>query len=331
MNIIEEEIEYRRNVDFKSMRPDERKTYLRNIYVKSPYITSIFEQMKFNQKESKSYQNPQCLYIYGQPGVGKTNLCRRYAERFPRYDVQNKKGYQKIVPVVYSKVEPTATEKSLAMALLRDLGDPLYLDGTEAVKTSRLVQLVKDCKVELILLDEVQHIYDKDSEKIIQKASNWIKKFIEDSLVPVYLIGLPDIVSIIEANEQLESRYQHGFPLDNLSMIPEGKEETSEFENFLYMVDLKLPFTERSNLVEMADIFYEISKGNLRILMEKIIITAAIKAINQNMQRIDKTFLQKEIDFLKKVKQNNMSITHRKRKNRGKGNGSIFHKNLIDE
>jgi hypothetical protein len=65
--------------------------------------------------------------------------------------------------------------------LLQCLGDPAYDKGTIGSKTIRLFNLLKDCQTELILLDELNHLFDRDSSQLIYIYSNlsstWVYKY----------------------------------------------------------------------------------------------------------------------------------------------------------
>ncbi|MFZ5644658.1 MAG: TniB family NTP-binding protein [Bacillota bacterium] len=299
---MEQALELRKNIDLTKLTKEQKKELIKDLYVVSPYANRIMDELDFCKNESKYKHSPICLCIYGAPGLGKTLLCNKYISKYPPYQLVTDQKKQTIKPILYTKVESTATEKSLATSLLRDLGDPFFLKGNTVDKKSRLVNLLPLCQVEMIIIDEIQHIYDKDSQKIIQSASNFIKNLIEDTKLPIILVGLPDVIRIIEVNEQLSSRYsdKHKYQLKPLSISTEKNLKASEFHTFLHVVDLKLPLPMRSNLDnnEIALELFNVSGGNLRILMQNIIEIAAIKAINHDLPFISKGLIMSEIDRL---------------------------------
>ncbi len=315
--------ELRKSIDLSKLSKPERKHYIKKLFVWTPLLNKISADFAYHRSEADFYSAAQSFYICGPSGVGKTFICKKYAENFPRYDVEMEDRIQTIVPVYISKVEATATPKSLATALLRDLGDPLYSQGTEQNKTDRLVELVRDCQVEMIIIDEVQHIYDRDSDKIIIRASNWLKNFMADTAIPIILVGLPDIKTVIKDNKQLETRFKRKHELKPLSMNRK-KGDVSEFEKFLHLVDLKLPLEKRSHLADRdtAVLLYEATKGNLRILMESIIQNAAIKAINNDFPAISFEMLKDEIDCIDDVEIDEKVVEASTKKKSGKGRKS---------
>ena len=61
--------------------------------------------------------------------------------------------------------------------------------GTNEAKKDRVITLCKNCGVELILIDEAQHIHDRGRSKSQNKAGDWIKTLIKSLKVPVAFIG----------------------------------------------------------------------------------------------------------------------------------------------
>ena len=61
----------------------------------------------------------------------------------------------------------------------------------------------------LIILDEFQHFVDKDSWRVLKNVSDWLKNLIDETEVPIVLIGMPYAVEILDApgNEQLQRRF----------------------------------------------------------------------------------------------------------------------------
>ena len=48
------------------------------------------------------------------------------------------------------------------------MGDPGATKGTIGAKERRLVRFFKElCKVELLILDELQHFFDRDNQKLL--------------------------------------------------------------------------------------------------------------------------------------------------------------------
>jgi Bacterial TniB protein len=145
----------------------------------------------------------ECSLVYGEAGAGKSTLCQTVVHRHPRYSQPERD----ILPVVAIKIPAAGTISSVADELLLALGDPTPNRGTISAKTMRVVILCRACKVELLLLDEAQHIYDRGAAATHYKVGDWFKGLIDQLGVPVVLLGLPPLRQLLQVNEQLRRRF----------------------------------------------------------------------------------------------------------------------------
>jgi archaellum biogenesis ATPase FlaH len=75
--------------------------------------------------------------------------------------------------------------------MLDSIGDPAADKGTVSSITLRLRKFLKGCEVELIILDEFQHFDDRQSKNILKIISDWLKNLLNQSKVPIILVGMP--------------------------------------------------------------------------------------------------------------------------------------------
>jgi DNA transposition AAA+ family ATPase len=194
----------------------------------------------------------------------------------------------KKVPVLYTKVPVRATPKSLASKILLDLGDPMFDRGSEITLTNRLLTCIgKDmCEVEMIIIDEFQHLIDRETTKVLRRASDWLKSFSEDAGIPIIICGMPESENIFKSNEQLDGRF--GFRVEMKSLDFDTKEDVELFRNFLYNLDNSMPFHNRSNLADrlLAEKIYYASTGNHRYL-KKILVLATESSLKSGKDSID--------------------------------------------
>ena len=175
----------------------------------SPATTALIEYPRFRelhaeiqlcQHLSKLAGEPHCMSLEGRTGTGKSTLVRTYAESFCR--TQTREGTQ--VPVLYMEVPSPVGIKDFASTALQTLGDPAYDRGTRASMTRRLIGLLKDCEVELIILDDFQHLIDSETQHILAEVSDWLKYLIKETRVPFLVVGIEGKVEVIlQANPQL--------------------------------------------------------------------------------------------------------------------------------
>ncbi len=275
-----------------ALLPDsDRKKLVEQIYIAFPRLNRVCSLIEYCHLHSRIAAEPECLLITGQQGAGKTTLRRTYARRYPR--VVTRGGIQ--VPVLDAAIPVPATIKHLVTELLASLGDPVPDKGTIVTQTRRLKRLIAECKVELIVLDEFQHFIDRDSNVILVTVSNWLKDLLNETSVPMVLIGMPYSNVILEANAQLERRFAMRVSLGPFDW--QAPQRQTEFRMFLQILDEKLPFPRRSGLAdpEPALRIFCATDGVTGYVM-KLIRRAATMAIDEQRECVDPEMLARAYD-----------------------------------
>lgn len=201
-----------------------------------------------------------CALIEGDTGVGETTIVNAYCANYPRQILPP--GTK--VPVISTEIPEAATPGSLVGTMLSSLGDPFPDKGTAVVRTRRLKQLLKECATELIILDEFQHFIDRRSEFAITKISDWLKGLINDTKIPVVLVGMPNSHEVLDFNPQLKRRFAY-----RQEIFPFGwktDEQKKEFRKLLLLFAQKIPYERKPSLneEEMAYRFYIATGGKFR-------------------------------------------------------------------
>jgi hypothetical protein len=138
-----------KGINAASLSEDDRIGLVERIFINFPRLNRVREKIAYCHRHSKVAAEPECLLITGQTGAGKTTLCEVYGQQFSRRPTQE--GIA--VPVLSASIPVPATAKSLATRLLVALGDPMAGRGTTVNQTLRLVRLIRECGVELVILD----------------------------------------------------------------------------------------------------------------------------------------------------------------------------------
>jgi hypothetical protein len=214
------------------------------------------------------------------------------------------------VPVLYLRIDVPATPKNLVSALLAALGDPAAENGNIGGQTRRLRKFLKDLKTRLIILDEFQHFIDRDSLKVLKTISDWLKLLIDNTKVPVVLMGMPysHIILDTRGNEQLKRRFSL-----RRSIEPFGwggpSEKQKDFRNFFKLVDSELPFDKRANLAgkSMAFRFYCATNGVVSYVMD-LVRMAALNAIEQSLETLN-------VDLLADAYDESLALAYPEREN----------------
>ncbi|PMB27369.1 TniB family NTP-binding protein [Fischerella thermalis] len=262
------------------MTLSERLYIANNVYVLYPRFKEILAAIDDCHHFSNLKDEPECLFLKGETGAGKTTILKSYARNYPRYQTPD----GTIVPVLEVTIPSPATVKSVVTKLLWQLGDPAYDKGTISNQTIRLIGLMKDCGVSLVFLDEFQHFIDRDSAKVLKTVSDWLKDLILDTKVPVVLIGLPEAETVFQFNPQLSRRFANRHNLSPFSWEDSGR----EFRTFLHAVESQLPLIEESALAyeEMALRFYYASDGIVAYVM-KLIRYGTHLALKYGQKKLD--------------------------------------------
>jgi len=265
---------------------DEIYREINNIVIVHPRMTRALNKVHECRILSKGAREPECLLILGRSGVGKTTIKDHYLSLHPRTETAE----GTTIPALAATIPVPANMITMATALLASLGDPLAHTGTLVSRTHRLYKLVRDCNVELIILDEFQHFIDRDNDKILRSVSDWLKNLISETKVPIVLTGLPDSRKVLEANDQLCRRFSCQINLSPFSWVEHHR---PSYQRFLGALEKSLPFkTCNFSDEKMAQRFFFATHGYIAPLM-KIVRGAAFAAAKAKAEKIDLGMLEK--------------------------------------
>lgn len=250
------------------LTPNEKLKYMDELRIHYPKMNQILKKVEECHNSTTIAERPLCMRVSGPSGSGKTTIVSIYKKKYP--EVNTSTGSE--IPVLYSRIPCPAYIGGLASKLLHDLGDPFYAKSTRiTLQTQRLYNLLKACKVKIIFLDEVQHLVDRNSHKLLRDSSDWFKELIDETKIPVVFLGMPDSNKIFIENEQLLNRVR----LEE-NIEPFNYDDT--FRKFLYLFDLSLPLVELSGLadIEISKRIFLSTKGVMKNIRDLIIEGASI-------------------------------------------------------
>ncbi len=263
---------------------NEKIRYIDQLRISYPKMNQILQKIEECHHSTETFERPLCMRINGPSGSGKTTLVNIHQKKYP--DINTDAGIEK--PTLYSRIPCPAYIGGLATKLLNDLGDPFYnRPGKITLHTQRLYKLLKACKVKIIFLDEVQHLVDRNSQKLLRDSSDWFKELIDETGIPVVFLGMSDSNKIFIENEQLANRVRL---VENTAPF----EFDDTFKKFLYLFDLSLPLEELSGLAD-SDISkrIHISTGGLIKNISDLLIESTSIALQNSARKISIPILAK--------------------------------------
>lgn len=273
----------------------QRVPYVEQIRVVYPRWNDILTEIAACHVSQPYAAEPPCLLLLGPTGAGKSTLISSYAQRYPRVVTATSVS----MPVVRAAIPVPATIKNMLEVLLRALGDPRAANGTIGGMTLRLVSYFKDCGVQLLILDELQHFYDKDNQRVLLMVSDWLKRFIkEETKVACVLVGLEEQADqIVNANSQLARLFGDPYSLAPFQWDEAQPETVKEFRTFLMQLESLLPLHEPSNLANRERAWRcFVACGGVTAYLMALIRHATTSALRANREHLDDILLMEAFD-----------------------------------
>lgn len=220
------------------------------------------------QKAYKSFGlEPMSCYVVGASGVGKTMLAKTAKRMILEQTVPNKDA--EITPVIMitfrSGAVPDQVRKDMLKKLKVDFSGYKNEDLEELLHKQLHV-----CGVRLVIFDEFQHLVRKYAKDVNKKACEFVKTFIDDTEIPVVLLGTPDGKKLFELFDELRTRFVEAGELVLMSCENKGS-----FEYFRYfikelMANFPLETVDLSTDENIQRLMLA-TGGNLRVLKKLLI------------------------------------------------------------
>jgi hypothetical protein len=241
--------------------------------------------------EGLASRNPPCLALLGETGAGKTTVVQTWLAQ--RGEKEREEDDQLIIPVLSVLMPSHARKKGAAAAFLSALHDPNPRRGTEWNMLVRLYRLIHVCQVRLIVVDEFQHIIDRETQRVLHDVADFLKDIINQTRVPMILVGKKgEAEAILHSNPQLDRRVGSPYVLGPFEWDRSRASETiKEFRTVLREIDRSLPL-DWSGLQEeeMARRFFYACEGYMGWLMD-LIRHSTLAAIDRGEVMLTRTVL----------------------------------------
>lgn len=259
---------------------------LRHMIIEHPEFTRAVREVASLHKRWVDCGIAGALLIVGQSGCGKSTLLKYYLERFPRVRSARKTR----IPVLRVPTPEAPTVKSFSEACLVALGDIAAARGSAAVKTQRIIHFIKECEVDLILVDEFHHFCDSNSQER-RRVTDWLKNLLNECNKPIVLFGLPRAISALYANEQLRRRFASPYYYREFEFKTD--EEQALFRGLLqqFQTLTDLPWAFQLSQPEVAMRFHFATNGLIDYVV-KILDDLVARFNSSEAERVDYPALQ---------------------------------------
>jgi energy-coupling factor transporter ATP-binding protein EcfA2 len=244
--------------------------------IRYPRFKDLHKLIRECQELSKISDEPQCMTLEGKPGAGKSTLVRDYAGAFPREETRE----GSIIPVFSVETPSPVTVKGLAAKMLEAMGDPAANKGTLWSMNSRLDSFIRECHVELVIMDDFHHLIDRKTMLVLEEVSDWLKVRIKETNVPFLVVGIEGTIEVIlQTNPQLSRLFAARETLRPFIWDPAHNKTIGEFSRFVQYAEeateMSLPSSpNRSEMLFRLHYATDGIVGNLMNLLRKASLLA---------------------------------------------------------
>lgn len=253
--------------------------------IRYPRFKALHRDIGECQEMSRLSSEPQCMSLEGVTGAGKSTLVRDYAALFPRLEETD--GTR--IPIFYAETPSPVTVKGMAATMLAHLGDPAAHRGTLWSMNFRLIRLMIACQVELVILDDFHHLIDKETNRILEQVSDWLKVLIKETGIPFLVVGIAGKVEcILEANAQLSRLFAVRETLEPFRYDLADETSIREFAHFVHYAEqaIAIPLLETLPRLELLHRLHYATDGVVGNLMN-LLRYAALLTRRQHQTTID--------------------------------------------
>ena len=240
---------------------------MRRVFIQLPHVVRAQNRMGELLTHQCKSEEPEHLLITGEAGVGKSFLLKKFREKHPPVDHSRFRE----IPVLYTEVPAACSIKKLAGEMLHSMGSPFWNRGTEEARTHQLLTLLRECRVRLVILDEVNHLVERGKAATHYAVGDWIKQLTDKAGISFVLAGTPTARVLLLTNAQIRSRFGEDIAIEPLRLSSPGDVRTFRntlriFQSLLSGMD-SVDFTEK----DMLRKFGYASGGRLRALVDLLV------------------------------------------------------------
>lgn len=222
------------------------------------------------------------LLIVGDSNNGKTQILKRFAERYPMSIDED--TYTNVQPIVFISAPAKPDENAFLIRLLEEMIIPYAKNDSLEVKRQMAIRVMQSRKTRMLIIDEIQHIIAGPYNA--QKGFlNSIKDLCNALKIPIIGAGIEEAFHAIQVDAQLANRFQVEV-LERWKF--ENKGDRVKFAQLVASIETRLPLPEPSYLykkpyIEQLHYLSDGLIGEVVLIMKQL----ASYAIKHDLPRID--------------------------------------------
>lgn len=221
---------------------NERQAHMPKILVMHPQFTKAVKEIIRRADRTKNQTKGGALSIVIETGGGKSTLANFITSQRPDEYLEERT----VRRCVTFCVPPRPSSASMSSAVLNALGDPRWDKGRVDVLEERAIHLLKECRTEVVFIDNVHDVPERRAYKGVREVGNWIRTLIDQ--VPALFISLGAIqgLDVFRANRQARRRNPAHLRIDYFDA--QSAAGIARMRRFLFEVDKQLPLAEMSDI-----------------------------------------------------------------------------------
>jgi hypothetical protein len=192
------------------------------------------------------------------------------------------------IPVLYVELDKASTVKRLWASVNEKAGDEYSDQGSEDMLRRRAFKLLREKRVELLIVDEAQHLSYRSSAR--NDVTDSLKKALDDGVVPIALVGNEELAPLLSQNVQLSNRMDP--PCDLTPLNVREPHDRSEFMGFVRRLDEAMlakgivSEVARLDEVRMLGCLYAVSSGIIGRVFN-LVEQALVHALERGATRVE--------------------------------------------
>jgi type II secretory pathway predicted ATPase ExeA len=262
-----------------NQRKIEQLNALRDIRLPFGPTRAALERLEVLQASGRRPGDGRVLAVVGPSRSGKSTMLGMHVERSTATN-------ERTVRVPRLTLPTKCNQRTFAASVLTAMGDAAAESSTRVQSMTRIPLVAEAMGVEMIMIDEAQHLVNRRNKAINYDAADAIKMLADQVGIPVVLAGTEDLDTLIKANTQLEGRLVGRISVEPFDVG--SADSFKELRGFLRLYDRELPFEMTSGLHEegVARAIFLASDGLIGRITQ-LLQLAAQQAIAEQRPHLD--------------------------------------------